>query len=104
MKKNDNHAIQKGLEKLNINKESIKIEEASISLTKDWVRVKDHPIEQVIGDIGEGVKTRRTLNAFQSNFAYISVVEPKNTQEALKDKYWAQAMQEELNQFKRNNV
>ena len=75
MKKNDNHAIQKGLEKLNINKESIKIEEASISLTKDWVRVKDHSIEQVIGDIGERVKTRRALNEFQSKFAYISIVE-----------------------------
>ena len=59
---------------------------------------------QVIGDIGEGVKTRRALNEFQSNFAYISIVEPENTQENLEDECWVQAMQEELNQFKRNNM
>ena len=59
LEKNDDHDIQKGLEELNINEESIKDDEASTSLPKDWTRVKDHPIEQVIGDIGEGVKTRR---------------------------------------------
>ena len=32
------------------------------------------------------------------------MVESKNTKEALEDESWVQAMQEELNQFKRNNV
>ena len=88
MEKNDDHGIQKGLEELNINDESIKNEEVSTSLSKDWARVKDHPTEQVIGDIGEGDKTRRALNKFQSNFAYISIVELKNTQEVLEDECW----------------
>ena len=92
------------MEELKINEETIKNEEASTSLPKDWARIKNHPIEQVIGEIGEGVKTRQALNEFQSNFAYISIVEPKNTKEALEDESWVQAMQEELNQFKRNNV
>ena len=91
LEKNDDYGIQKGLEKLNINEESIKDEEASNSLRKDWARVKDHSIEQVIRDIGEGVKTRRALNEFQNNFAYISIVEPKNTQEALEHECWVQA-------------
>ena len=36
--------------------------------------------------------------------AFISLVEPKNIGEALKDDDWIQAMQEELNQFERNKV
>ena len=104
LKKEDNQDIQKGLEEMNINEDSIEKEETHTSLPKDWARVKNHPIEQVIGEIGEGVKTRRALNEYQSNYAYISIVEPKNTKEALEDESWVQAMQEELNQFKRNNV
>ena len=30
--------------------------------------------------------------------------EPKNVKEALTDEFWIEAMQEELNQFKRNEV
>ena len=36
--------------------------------------------------------------------AFISLVEPKNIGEALKDDDWIQAMQEELNQFESNKV
>ena len=46
----------------------------------------------MIGDIGEGVKTRRALNEFQNNFAYISIVERKSTKEALEDECWVQAI------------
>ena len=31
-------------------------------------------------------------------------MEPKNIEEALKDEFWIEAMQEELNQFERNKV
>ena len=64
LEKNDDQDIQKGLEQLNINEESIKREETSTSLPKDWAKIKDHPIEQVIGHIREGVKIRRALNEF----------------------------------------
>ncbi|GJZ08819.1 retrovirus-related pol polyprotein from transposon TNT 1-94 [Tanacetum coccineum] len=33
-----------------------------------------------------------------------SVIEPKNVKEAIQDESWTMAMQEELNQFKTNNV
>ncbi|GKB87618.1 retrovirus-related pol polyprotein from transposon TNT 1-94 [Tanacetum coccineum] len=33
-----------------------------------------------------------------------SVIEPKNVKEAIQDKSWTMAMQEELNQFKTNDV
>ncbi|XP_047164323.1 uncharacterized mitochondrial protein AtMg00820-like [Vigna umbellata] len=38
------------------------------------------------------------------NVAFVSKIEPKNVNDALKDKIWFLAMQEKLNQFKRKNV
>ena len=39
-----------------------------------------------------------------SNVAFISTIEPKNPKEASCDDSWILAMQEELNQFTRNDV
>ena len=36
--------------------------------------------------------------------AFVSIVEPKSINEAILDDHWIVAMQEELNQFERNNV
>jgi len=36
--------------------------------------------------------------------AFVSQVEPKSVSEALEDSNWINAMREELNQFKRNEV
>ena len=36
--------------------------------------------------------------------AFVSQIEPKTVQEALNDSNWISAMQEELNQFTRNDV
>ena len=36
--------------------------------------------------------------------AFVSIIEPKNLKEAIKDDHWIVAMQEELNQFERNDV
>ena len=36
--------------------------------------------------------------------AFVSMIEPKNINEAIIDDHWIVAMQEELNQFERNNV
>ena len=44
-----------------------------------------------------------TLNE-NSQFAFLSQIEPKNFKEAEKDEGWMVAMQEELHQFERNNV
>ncbi|XP_031121052.1 uncharacterized protein LOC116024300 [Ipomoea triloba] len=66
-----------------------------------WLR--DHPPEQVIGNVRDGVKTRSaTRDALFTCF--LSQIEPKEIDEALSDPSWIDAMQEELNQFKKNDV
>jgi hypothetical protein len=64
---------------------------------------KNHPIHLVIGDPNQGITTRRS-NEVISNSCFVSTFEPKNVKEALTDENWINAMQEELNQFKRNEV
>nr|XP_016454398.1 PREDICTED: uncharacterized protein LOC107778626 [Nicotiana tabacum] len=49
------------------------------------------------------MKTRGALNK-KVNVALISQIEPKKVEEALKDSSWVQAMQEELDQFDKNQV
>jgi hypothetical protein len=67
------------------------------------VRVqKNHPKELIIGSPESGVMTRS--REVVSNACFVSKVEPKNVKEALTDEFWIEAMQEELNQFKRNEV
>ena len=51
-----------------------------------------------------GVTTRSKLHDLCGNYAFISHFEPKNILEAEGDSYWLLAMQEELNQFERNQV
>ncbi|KAK1678046.1 hypothetical protein QYE76_038894 [Lolium multiflorum] len=50
------------------------------------------------------VTTRRQLASFCEHHAFVSMVEPLKVYEALKDPDWLNAMQEELNNFKRNDV
>ncbi|GJY88795.1 zf-CCHC domain-containing protein [Tanacetum coccineum] len=59
---------------------------------------KNHPLDQVIGNLNQ--RTLRSQAQDHSNFfCFISTIEPKNVNEALKDESWVVAMQEELNQF-----
>jgi hypothetical protein len=68
-----------------------------------WVR-KLHDKEDIIGEVNEGVRTRRQLANLLSYTCYTSQIEPKKVEEALNDEFWVLAMQEELNQFERNEV
>ena len=61
-----------------------------------------HPKELIIGDPNRGVTTRS--REIVSNSCFVSKIEPKNVKEALTDEFWINAMQEELGQFKRNEV
>ncbi|GJY70391.1 putative ribonuclease H-like domain-containing protein [Tanacetum coccineum] len=82
---------------------------------------KDHPVEQIIGDLNSAPQTRRmTKNLEEYGFigttlkqrtnhkdlqnclfaCFLSQEEPKNVIYALKDPSWIDAMQEELLQFK----
>ncbi|GJS01975.1 hypothetical protein Tco_0318483 [Tanacetum coccineum] len=64
---------------------------------------KNHPLENVIENLNQ--RTLRSQAQSQSNFfCFISTLEPKNVNEALKDQSWIVEMQEELNQFIANDV
>ncbi|GJT56754.1 retrovirus-related pol polyprotein from transposon TNT 1-94 [Tanacetum coccineum] len=64
---------------------------------------RNHPLENVIGNLNQ--RTLRSQAQNQSNFyCFISIIEPKNVNEALGDESWIVAMQEELNQFIANDV
>ena len=61
-------------------------------------------MENIIGQIKEGVSTCSSISNFSRHTAFVSQVEPKSIEEALKDEKWVEAMHEELNQFARNDV
>jgi hypothetical protein len=65
---------------------------------------RDHPLDSIIGDISRGVQTRSRLASFCEYFSFVSFIEPKKIFEALRDIDWVNAMHEELNNFKRNQV
>ncbi len=46
----------------------------------------------------------RQIENILSHFCFTSKIEPKRVKEALNDPDWILAMQEELNQFQRNDV
>ncbi|GJT83777.1 retrovirus-related pol polyprotein from transposon TNT 1-94 [Tanacetum coccineum] len=63
---------------------------------------KDHPLEQVIENPSQSIRTRRQLktDGEMCMFALtVSRTEPKNIKEAMADSAWIEAMQEELHQF-----
>ena len=68
-----------------------------------WVR-KLHDKEDIIREINEDVRTRRQMANLISYTCYTSQIEPKKVEEALNDEFWVLVMQEELNQFERNEV
>ena len=74
------------------------------SLPKDWKYSSSHPQEQIIGDPSQGVRTRSKFRNLDNYLAFVSQVEPKSIEEAECDSDWLIAMQEELNQFERNEV
>jgi hypothetical protein len=65
---------------------------------------RNHPIDQILGDISKGVTTHSRLANFCEHYSFVSSIEPFRVEEALQDLDWVLAMQEELNNFKRNEV
>nr|GFB92220.1 hypothetical protein [Tanacetum cinerariifolium] len=63
-----------------------------------------HPLEQVIGNPSQSVRTRRQLESDDEMCMFaptVSQTEPKNIKEAMADSAWIESMQEELHQFDR---
>ncbi|GJZ71312.1 retrovirus-related pol polyprotein from transposon TNT 1-94, partial [Tanacetum coccineum] len=65
---------------------------------------KDHPLENIIGELAKPVSTRLQLHEqalFYYYDAFLTAVEPKTYKYALTQSCWIKAMQEELNEFER---
>jgi hypothetical protein len=65
---------------------------------------RDHPIKFIIGDIHKGVATRSRVTHFCEHYSFVSSIVPYRVEDALRDSDWVVAMQEELNNFTRNEV
>jgi hypothetical protein len=65
---------------------------------------RNHPVDQILGDISNRVTTRSHLAIFCEHYSFVSSIEPFGVEEALQDPDLVLAMQEELNNFKRNEV
>jgi hypothetical protein len=65
---------------------------------------RDHPVNNILGDIEKGVTTRSCVANFCEHYSFVSSFEPFKVEVALRDPDWVVAMQEELNNFKRNEV
>jgi hypothetical protein len=65
---------------------------------------RDHPVNSILGDIHKGVTTRSRVAHFCEHYSFVSSIEPYRIEDALRDPDWVVSMQEELNNFTRNEV
>jgi hypothetical protein len=65
---------------------------------------RDHPVNSILGDIHKGVTTRSRVAHLCEHYSFVSSSEPYRVEDALRDLDWMLAMQEELNNFMRNEV
>jgi hypothetical protein len=65
---------------------------------------RDHPVDNILGNIKKGVTTRSRVANFCQYYSFVSSMEPFKVKDALRDPDWVVAIQEELNNFKRNEV
>jgi hypothetical protein len=65
---------------------------------------RDHPVNSILDDIHKGVTTRSRVAHFCEHYSFVSSNEPYRVEDALRDSDWVLAMQEELNNFTRNEV
>jgi hypothetical protein len=65
---------------------------------------RDQSVNSILGDIHKGVTTRSRVAHFCEHFSSMSSIEPYRIEDALRDPDWVVAMQEELNNFTKNDV
>jgi hypothetical protein len=65
---------------------------------------RDHPVNSILDGIHKGVTTRSRVAHFCEHYSFVSSIEPYRVDDALRDSDWVLAMQEELNNFTRNEV
>ena len=54
----------------------------STGLPRDYRVVRDHPKDLILGDTASGIRTRSSFN-LMVNYAFISILEPKDVVSAL---------------------
>jgi hypothetical protein len=103
----DGHVLQEEERDQGGTREEQVMEEEAPRVSPTQVRAmiqRNHPVDQILGDISKGVTTRSRLAIFCEHYSFVSSIEPFRVEEALQDPDWVLAMQEELNNFKRNEV
>jgi hypothetical protein len=65
---------------------------------------RDHPVNNILGDIKKGVTNRSRVANFCEHYSFVSFFKPFKVENALRDPDWVVAMQEELNNFKCNEL
>ena len=65
---------------------------------------KNHPSDLILGNLDEQIVTRKRYANMVRFTYFVSLTEPKNVKEVLVDEFWVKTMQEELEQFERNDV
>jgi hypothetical protein len=65
---------------------------------------RDHPVDNILSDIEKGVTTRSHVANFCEHYSFVSSLELFKVEDALRDPDWVVAMQEDLNNFKHNEV
>jgi hypothetical protein len=64
----------------------------------------DHPVNNILGAIEKEVTTRSRVTTFCEYYSFVFSFELFKVEDALRDLDWMIAMQEELNNFKRNKL
>ena len=53
---------------------------------------KSHALDEIISDLNKGIQTRSQMRNFCANSAFLSILGPKNNDNALRDSEWFAAM------------
>ena len=81
-------------------------DEVSTSKKPSSKVIKNHPNNNIIGSLDEGLRLRKgniLLANHVTYHCYLAQFEPKRVEEALQDENWVNSVHEELNQFVRND-
>ena len=68
--------------------------------TKEQIQ-KNHPSNQIIGDINE---VRQLRSSQKAHVAFLATFEPISFEEASQNEHWVAAMNEELDQIEKNST
>lgn len=93
-------------EKEEKDQEKLKEKEPSQTPSKVKFLQKHHLEEQTIGNVNEGIQTRRRMTSTprKNDVALLSMIEPETFTQASKDPHWVEAMEEEMYQIEKNET